>query len=456
MRARAAAAAAVVLAVLGAGRVASAQPRPFAKSTLPRGPVEARAPVHRSHHDRESGRSSSRSSGTRRCACATTTRVAHPTLCFNYGVTDFAGGAGLIWGFLRTQQDFWVEVEPESELVRFYGTRRHGGEDRTIWRQTLRGPECGDHCALTSDQARAVEAKLWQDIDLHYIYDHFFDNCTTRLRDIVDGVTGGKLRQGTDADYPLTFREIGMRGLAEFPPIIAIGDFTVGRTLDRKPTIWEAMFLPDVLREEVTRRLGAPPVAIWTRRSAPFPTSGPTDRGWALLIGLAFFVPLGAAIAARRLVRPALAIAVIPMTLMGVLIWGLVFVSSIPGLRWNEAFFLFVPFDFLLVVWKGKRRRRYAEIRAGMVVWVSLLRAVGIFRQPLWVPIVVAFVPHALIAWVEPLLAPARRDAASRAAPAAASPAALVAAADAADVEAEVEPADRRRRRPTGCRRSAG
>jgi Domain of unknown function (DUF4105) len=430
MRARAVAAVAVVFAVLGAARVASAQPRPFHKAGLQRGPIEDQPPFI-DLITIEIGPVIFEKFGHASLCLRYHDPIAHPTKCFNYGVTDFSGGAGLIWGFLRSKQDFWVEVEPESELVRFYGSPLHGGEDRTIWRQTL---------PLTPAQARAIEAKLWQDIDLHYKYDHFFDNCTTRLRDIIDQVTDGKLRRGADADYPLTFREIGMRGLAEFPPIIAIGDFTVGRTLDRKPTMWEAMFHPDVLRDEVAKKLGAVPVAIWTRHARPFPTSGPTDRGWALLIGLAFFVPLGVAIAARRLVRPALVIAVIPLSLMGLLIWTVSFVSSIPGLRWNEAFFLFVPFDFLLVVWKGTRRRRYAEIRAGMVVWVSLLRAFGIFRQPLWVPIVVAFVPHALIAWVEPLLAPARRDQPARtAALAASSPAAVVAAADAADVEAEAE-----------------
>jgi len=433
MRARAAAVAvAVVVAVLGAAREASAQPRPFSKSSLQRGPIEDEPPFI-DLITIEIGPVIFEKFGHAALCLRYHDELAHPTKCFNYGVTNFGGGLGLVWGFLRSKQDFWVEVEPESELVRFYGSPMRGGEDRTIWRQTL---------PLTAAQARAIEAKLWQDTDLHYIYDHFFDNCTTRLRDVIDQVTDGKLRAGTDADYPLTFREIGMRGLAQFPPIIAIGDFTVGRTLDRKPTIWEAMFLPDVLRDEVTKKFGVQPVAIWKRHAPPFPESGPTDRGWALLIGLAFFVPLGAAIAARRLVRPALAIAVVPLTLMGLLIWTVSFVSAIPGLRWNEAFFLFVPFDFLLVVWTGARRRRYAEIRAGMVVWVSLLRAVGLFRQPLWVPIVVAFVPHALIAWVEPLLAPARREARGKAAAAAAaaSPAAVVAAADAADVDVEPEP----------------
>ena len=170
------------------------------------------------------------------------------TVCFNYGITEFGGPPlDLIWGFLRTHQKFWAAPVPEREIIRFYEW-----EDRTIWKQTL---------ALTDAQAREIEDELWTDPVLrmrddeeehYYYYDHFFDNCTTRLRDMLDHATGGKLAKGTDVDYPLTFREIGRAGMAEFPPIIGVSDFVVGRTLDRKPTLWEAMFLPTILRDQIT------------------------------------------------------------------------------------------------------------------------------------------------------------------------------------------------------------
>jgi len=229
------------------------------------------------------------------------------------------------------------------------------------------------------------------------------------LRDMIDHATGGVLSRGSDAETPATFRELGSAGLAEFPPIIAISDFVVGRTLDRKPTQWELMFLPSYLRDVIHERLGAAPQLIYQRKGPPIPLEGPSDRSWSLLIGLAFSLPLGLAVATRRGVRAALVVATIPLVLMGTLIWGLAILSSIPGLRWNEAIFLFVPFDVLLPILKGASRRRYAQIRAGMIVWSSLLCAVGIFKQPLWIPIACAFVPHALIAWIEPMLA-ARRD----------------------------------------------
>src|SRR5262249_6212331 len=162
-----------------------------------------------------------------------------------------------------------------SGMMAFY---KH--EDRSIWRQRL---------PLTEAQARAVEAKLLDDLDPKrgsYIYDHFVDNCTTRLRDIIDKATDGKLREGTARDYPSPLRRMGISGTAVSPPLIAFGDFAVGRYLDHRPSVWAAMFHPFVLRDEVEARFGAKPELLYERKGPAIPDSGPTDRPWSLLIGL--------------------------------------------------------------------------------------------------------------------------------------------------------------------------
>ena len=61
----------------------------------------------------------------------------HPEICFNYGVTNFNAGAVMVWNFLRTQQQFWVEPTSFESLYSFYRW-----EDRDIWVQTL--PIAGD------------------------------------------------------------------------------------------------------------------------------------------------------------------------------------------------------------------------------------------------------------------------------------------------------------------------
>lgn len=309
------------------------------------------------------------------------------TACFNYGVTDFTiPGDVMVWRFIRGKQVFFVEAIPLSGMIRFY--RR---EDRTIWRQRL---------PLTAEQARAVEATLLADLDPargSYIYDHFVDNCTTRLRDIIDTASGGQLKVDSSRRFPMTLREMGRRGLAELPPLIAFADFALGRYLDQQPTLWAAMYHPFVLRDQVEARLGAVPEVVYERRGPPIPDDGPTDRGWALAIGLVLLLPLAVARATGRFERAGLAIAAVPVGLLAVVLWGVAIISTIPTLRWNEALLLFVPLDLALPFLRERHRRAYARVRLGMVVVVSLLRAVGLFRQPLWIPIVIAFGLHGLI-----------------------------------------------------------
>jgi hypothetical protein len=310
------------------------------------------------------------------------------TTCFNYGVTDFTlPPATLTWRFIRGKQVFFVEPIPLSGMMRFY---QH--EDRTIWRQSI---------PLDEQQARAAEKVLLEDLDPKrgsYIYDHFVDNCTTRLRDIIDNAAGGVLKRGAAGrTYPLTLREMGRRGLAEFPAP-ALADFTLGRYLDQRPSMWQAMYHPYVLRDEVEKHFGVAPELLYERKRPPLPEDGPTGRPWALLIGLIIALPLIAARATGRFERAALAFTSIPLALMGVVLWTVAIISSIPTLRWNEALLLYVPFDAALPFLGEQRRRQYARVRLGFIVGVSLLRAVGLFRQPLWIPIVIAFVIFSAIA----------------------------------------------------------
>jgi hypothetical protein len=79
-------------------------------------------------------------------------------------------------------------------------------------------------------------------------------------------------------------------------------------------------------------------------------------------------------------------------------LWTVAIVSTIPTVRWNEALLLYLPLDLALPFLAPARRQLYARIRLGMVIVVSLLRAVGLFLQPLWIPIVIAFALHGLIA----------------------------------------------------------
>lgn len=322
----------------------------------------------------------------------------HPSVCFNYGVTDFAAGAAMVWGFLRGEHKFWVEPTSLQTMVSFYEW-----EDRDIWLQTL---------PIAGEQARAIEAKLWSDIEeahRYYNYDHFLDNCTTRLRDMIDGATGGGLHGGSDARYPLTFRELGRRGLARFPALEALSDVVVGRVVDERPTLYQAMFLPDILRQVVASKLGAVPRLLYQRHGPTFPVDGPTGRLEMFGIALAFALPLVLAQWRRRLETAALIWLSFGLTLVGAVVWGLAIVSTISTVRYNEAVCIAMPLDIVLPFLGAEQRRRYALARLAGLVLISLLAALGVFHQPLWVLIAGVFLAMAAVALDLPLgLAPRR------------------------------------------------
>jgi len=351
-------------------------------------------------------------------------------MCFNYGVTNFREVGKLAWGFLRTEQKFWVEPEPLANLLAFYARF----EDRSIYRQRLYSASDANPPPVAPDpldatQAKQLEARLRHDItgdNKFYYYDHFFDNCTTRLRDMVNDVTGGVLKRGaTDSYYPLTFREIGENGLAAWGTYLGLTDFFGGRTLDRYPSIWEAQFHPDVFREQVEAKLGVKPIVVYERRGPPFPTHGSKGRPLTTLLAFAFALPLLLARWRKRFQKPALIWACVPLVLWGLITWGVAIISSIPMFRWNEAVFLFTPIDVVLPFLGERRLRMYARVRLTMVLLVSILTGVGLFKQPLWVPILTAFLPFAILSFDLPWVkAPAVADATADAKPGASAKAA--------------------------------
>ena len=85
-----------------------------------------------------------------------------------------------------------------------------------------------------------------------YIYHHFWDNCSTRIRDIIDMALDGqfKARYG---EYPgrFTLRQ-HVRRHTWFNPLVDWAlNFWMGQGIDRPTTVWEEMFLPSELAKRV-------------------------------------------------------------------------------------------------------------------------------------------------------------------------------------------------------------
>jgi hypothetical protein len=309
--------------------------------------------------------------------------------CFNYGTADFQTPGPLTWGFLRGRADFWVSVVTPAEMMAYYEAL-----DRTVWRQELR---------LTGRETAAVVGRLRHDTrpeNRHFTYNHFRDNCATRLRDLLDEATGGQLRARTGSPVAgPTYRGEVRRGFAEEDWLLLVSDLVLGRAVDVEPTRWQMMFLPAALRREVRGRFDAEPVAVFERRGRQISADpGWGGRGWLLALALLLAAPIVLAWRADRWPRAAVAPAGVTLGVVGLIPWALAVVSVLPELRWNEALLVFVPLDLGLPLVPERWRAGYARVRVGGLVLVAALLAAGVLRQPLWAALPVALLPLAAAA----------------------------------------------------------
>jgi uncharacterized protein DUF4105 len=305
--------------------------------------------------------------------------------CYNYGIGDFHQPVGMAWGFFRASGAFWVGKSSPEEMLWIY---KH--TDRTIWGQRL---------PLTAAQKQQVIAKLEHDIlpeNRAYAYDHFWDNCTTRVRDILDTATGGKLSGMPEIADDRTFRDLAREGFYGMRVPLLITDLAMGRATDRVPSYYERMFLPQYLREAATKLWGLEPVAKYTRHGEPPPTESPSGRVWFALVILLLTSPAWITRLIGRLSRTGLALSVIPYVLLGSVLTFLAIISPLPYIRWNEICLVLFPFDLLLLVLPAERRRRYARGRLAMLGAILVLSVIGVLRQPLLAPLLWPAIPLAV------------------------------------------------------------
>jgi hypothetical protein len=319
---------------------------------------------------------------------------------YNYGMFSF--DEKMLARFAMGRLEFWVA---DASVLGTY--RVYKEYDRDVRIQEL-------HLA---PEQRVKVAKLLADNVLpqnrDYLYHHYNDNCSTRLRDAIDAAVGGQLRKADTAPARMTLREHTRRYTAPNPPMSVLLDFMMNDEIDQPITRWEEAFLPDELErqvaaQQVTQADGTtvPLVArSWNyfesgRPRAPEqpPAFGP----WVLALGLALGgSALGLAFWGRKGGK-------LPRVLLGLenALVGLVF--GLPGtallIMWfvtdhtvtfrNENLFLANPLTLLALplglqlMWGSAkapaRLRKLWGVLTGSGVLGVLLKVLPMFDQDNW------------------------------------------------------------------------
>jgi hypothetical protein len=237
---------------------------------------------------------------------------------YNWGLFSFEQ-PGFIARFLRGRMRYWMGGFDAAATVAEYV-----GRNRTVTVQEL---------DLSPAQRLALRDFLrWNALpeNRYYDYDYFRDNCSTRVRDALDRVLGGALRQATESlSTTRSYRFHALRLMAPDLPVAFGMDVGLGRPADRPISAWEEMFIPMQLMDRL-RSIRVPddsgrPVplvtserVIYSANRAPDPASPPPLALMGLAVGSA---ASGLALLLWRLARQGNAASRFAVRLT-ILLWG--------------------------------------------------------------------------------------------------------------------------------------
>jgi hypothetical protein len=223
------------------------------------------------------------------------------SIAYNYGMFSF-NEPNFIGHFIQGKMTYWMEgYDASAELPRYRRMKR------SVWLQQLN---------LSPAQRVAIRDYLeWnaQEANKFYRYDYYLDNCSTRVRDVIDRALNGgfqrQMRTLASGNYRFHTLRLNTNDKLLYTGLL-IGE---GHGADVANNRWEEMFLPfklrDYLREvRIPDSTGhmVPLVAredtLYQSEAYPVPDVPPTWWPWYLSIGVVIGSLLGfGGSAARRL-----------------------------------------------------------------------------------------------------------------------------------------------------------
>lgn len=155
---------------------------------------------------------------------------------YNYGTFQF-DAPNFYMKFIRGQLNYQLSVAPMRSFLQEY---------QYYNRQVVE-----DVLDLTQKEKQAIFDFLEfnrQPENKYYLYDFFFDNCATRIRDVFQKELSNKIKFDNNKYEPKTFREMLADYLAPHPWARFGINVILGSIADRDANVNESMFLPDYMK----------------------------------------------------------------------------------------------------------------------------------------------------------------------------------------------------------------
>ena len=173
----------------------------------------------------------------------TAIRVVNPRnnmdIAINYGAFD-SSSRNFVLRFVFGLTDYMMMVYSYSDFLAEY--RYFGSAVRQ------------QHVNMSPEEKRVFMAALAESAkpeNITYRYNYFYNNCTTKARDIILGaISGEKVVERPATDEHPTYRDLIHIKTADSPWAAWGNDFLLGVLADVKTTDYEAEFIPDRLMDD--------------------------------------------------------------------------------------------------------------------------------------------------------------------------------------------------------------
>ncbi|MCG8553752.1 MAG: DUF4105 domain-containing protein [Proteobacteria bacterium] len=157
---------------------------------------------------------------------------------YNYGLFSF--GFDMLPKYMMGRLVFWAGRAPAEPTYRQYMA---GNRDVRI-----------HELNLVPERRLAVARQLEHDVlpsNRDYLYHHYVNNCSTRVRDVIDGAIDGQLKQAGQHPARLSFRSHTRRYAQVSTWFDLLLVFWMNDHMEQAIRIWHEGFLPEELERQV-------------------------------------------------------------------------------------------------------------------------------------------------------------------------------------------------------------
>jgi hypothetical protein len=267
----------------------------------------------------------------------------HLDSVYNWGVFDF-DTPNFAWKFAKGRLDYMLAAQSLNSFLGVYFFER-----RYVYSQKIN---------LDPSEVRKLVSLIEENLkpeNRKYRYDFFYDDCSTRIRDLLEKSVGEKLKYPpAEMGKIPTFRDMVARYQNPFPWLRFGVDLIMGSTADKKAVFRDRMFLPIDLKNGLSEtlvnrsgkmiRLLRNPEVLVDFRSPVIKQNFYASPSFVFTLVITLILILGSLIKNRKIIRY-LDIAIYSVfSVLSVLMIFFNFFTDHSQMKWNLNIFWLNPF----------------------------------------------------------------------------------------------------------------